>query len=413
MNKKVFVYIFLICVNVMFSTFQVQAVEKTPEYEFKITREKTYEKAKDPANYTEIENFEGLKEKYPELWDESASRFKFDSVTIDDVTCSVQPYNEGDILGQIEVFSEMFETCIVDGDGSQYTYNKLTREDLHRLNVWYSTRDIVFEESICIKAKNDYLGGRLEIFFSENETTYINFDKKKVRVKLKKYDSSIGMLDDVFINPYSKVGMELTGVKEIKTPKLEINGQQVDYLRIIDTEQLPDGFAYSNVLNYVDKQLIYCHEDGTICPKLWFDIEEVLDSAENILLIEGFEIFPSYCEGCTNEIKVAGCYIEANTNLEELKSKLSVFSNVDKNEDSVYSNCYFYDNSDGTIKEIEYNNRRIKHYCDYIRYNEKLFVSTNKSQGTESQTSRPYTEQDKEKLFNELNAFNHNYIVVE
>lgn len=357
MNKKICTYILAVLAGFLLFPIHVEAVSKTPEYEFIIEREHEYADAKDPSGYTIVEEWGEFMEKYPEYCDglngeygytPGASLvfhgelfFKFDSITINGKTCTFEPMNNYDYLGQLEAFSEVYFTTIAE---NWYTGYGVKREDLHRFVLYGYDPEIVFDNVITANELYGYLGGSFDIKAGDSEV-YINFDKERVRLKISNLKTKT-----ISENPFSEMGSIMTAGKYDSNPKLEVNGKEIDYIGVIDKEVAPEGVVWDKRSN-----LKAVHEDGTICEALRINPYLIVrdEDADDIDMCSGFKIELTKCEDCTNEYKVAGIDIKANS-YEEFADKVTEIKGLSFGKDE-----------NGNIKYVSYDNQLLRPFYFY------------------------------------------------
>lgn len=346
MGKRIRISMYLMWIGMLLFSMQVQAVEKAPEYEFQLKREKTYKEAKDPKKY-KIIGIDELEEKYPERKKQDAYKiFYFDSITIDGITCSLQPWNEGDVLGQTEAFSKVYITQIGEGG---YRGRGVKIEDLHRYVLWEDggVPDLLFEETIRLEAAYNYLSAEMSINANGKEV-FLNFDKEKVRVQINSCET-----DKIYADPYSEFATEWTTDAYLTNPSLEVNGTRLDYLGVINKNELPDNIFFEH-----GEGMKIFHEDGTICERLYIENTYIKDEENNLtddLILYGFRIHFGRCEKCLTNIKIAGIDVK-NAQLDEVRDKLSP------------SQCSISDMGKGI--KVNYSNYKILAYCDYVKEQE-------------------------------------------
>lgn len=357
MGKKISLYIILTCIVALFLPIQVQAVEKTPEYVFQMKREKTYEEAKEPSKYKEI-TWREFNEKYPNHLEEIVWG---DSITINGITCTMQPWNEGDFLGQIEAFSKVYITQIKIDEEIYYTGRNITREDLYRYRNIEKTIYITFEDTMTMWIGGYFWTAGLGI--ESSKEIYVNFDKEKEKV-----ERSHTNWDLIYKNPFREFGVEWGGESHLYNPKLEVNGQQIDYMTIVEQDKLPAHFVFYEVPEeYANEGIKGVHEDGTVCMALSYWVSPVYNSKrekqDGLFFVHKFYIDLSECENCSNSIKVAGLDIKAGE-IESLEEKLSQFDNSSRilfvrhdtlnYTNNAYDTFYYYvQDSKNILKEFD------------------------------------------------------------
>lgn len=375
MSRKKWIYLLLICINVCFFSIHAQAVEKTPEYEFKLSKDKVYQKAKDPSNYevVDLEYLVEMQNRCPQYVSEQGridntmvtvglleGKIKADSITIDGITSTLEPWNEKDIIGQIEAFSEVYITDFgvdsrTDYYDNYYRTKNITREDLHRYALWRpSDPNLYFEETIYFEAKNVFMGGEWEIN-AQGKEVYFNFDDEKVRYKISNYSS-----EALYSDPYSKFAKEFLREKDYICPKLEMNNQVIEYMGIVDIQNLPENLVYVYDSKWSITGVIKgLHSDGTICEALKIVPETVYRDIPNPVWVCQFYIYLSKCENCTSHFKVAGVDVGENS-YQDVAEKLKIY-NLNLEEDYNYN----------IIRKIEYKRGILSYFYDYAYAKDK------------------------------------------
>ena len=364
MNKKLCTYILAVMAGFLLFPIHVEAVSKTPEYEFIIEREHEYADAKDPSGYTLIEDWSEFMEKYPEYCDGLNGEygytpgstmifygdlfFKFDSITINGKTCTFEPMNNNDYLGQLEALSKVYFTAI--GEERYYTGYNVKREDLHRFVLYGYSPELIFEDVITSDELTGYLGGCFDIKAGDSEV-YINFDDEKVRLMISSYKTKT-----ISENPFSEMGSIMTGGIYDINPKLEVNGREIDYIGVLDREVAPEGLVWTKKY-----KLRAVHEDGTICEALKINPYLIVreEDADDIDVCSHFEIQLEDCENCPNEYKIAGVDIKS-VSYEEFSDKTTDVKGLS-----------FYKDENGNIKSASYHNYLLTPFYFYKTQNAK------------------------------------------